>query len=164
MQNSEETQEVVQHCHKQQYIYASTQAGCREKETVEDKKSLGDAPSESVNRWLFTSIKVAQRRNSTGEIVHHVPGIVLTYTVNEFMFPRVKFLPKAAPVDCALLPFTLTRHFLSFLSGGHEHGKRKHSAIWTRTPLCWRGNHSIGKCRFQSVVDSSKVHSLKYCN
>lgn len=37
----------------------------------------------------------------------------LTYTVNEFVPPRVKFLPKAAPLYRALLPFAQTRHFLS---------------------------------------------------
>lgn len=84
----------------------------QKKETVEDKKSHGDAPTGSSNRWLFTPIMATQRRNSTCKITECVTGIVLTYTVNEFVSPRVKFLPKAAPVDCALLPFTLTRHFL----------------------------------------------------
>ncbi|KAJ8001601.1 hypothetical protein DPEC_G00171180 [Dallia pectoralis] len=37
----------------------------------------------------------------------------LTYTVNERVPPRVKFVPKAAPLDRALLPFAQTRHFLS---------------------------------------------------
>lgn len=33
--------------------------------------------------------------------------------MNEFVPPRVKFLPKAAPLYRALLPFAQTRHFLS---------------------------------------------------
>ena len=37
----------------------------------------------------------------------------LTYTVNEFVPPRVKFLPKAAPLYRALLPLAQARHFLS---------------------------------------------------
>ncbi len=36
----------------------------------------------------------------------------LTYTVNEFVPPRVKLLPKAAPLDRTLLPSAQTRHFL----------------------------------------------------
>lgn len=43
---------------------------------------------------------------------HAIPK-ELTYTVNEFVPPRVKFLPKAAPLYRALLPFAQTRHFLS---------------------------------------------------
>lgn len=43
----------------------------------------------------------------------HTMAKELTYTVNEFVPPRVKFLPKAAPLYRALLPFAQTRHFLS---------------------------------------------------
>lgn len=51
-----------------------------------------------------------QRRIHTR--THTIPS-ELTYTVNEFVPPRVKFLPKAAPLYRALLPFAQTRHFLS---------------------------------------------------
>lgn len=76
-----------------------------------------------------------QRRNSIFRIVEYITGIILTYTVNEFVSPRVKFLPKAAPVDCALLLSTLTRHFLS-LSAGHQHAKRKRDRQRERARLC----------------------------
>lgn len=35
--------------------------------------------------------------------------------MNESVPPRVKFLPKASPVDCALLLLARTRHFLIVL-------------------------------------------------
>lgn len=67
------------------------------------------------NRWLFTPTKVAQKRHLTSKITKCATTRILTYTMNEFVSPRVKFLPKAAPVDCALLLFTRARHFLFFL-------------------------------------------------
>lgn len=124
------------------------------------KKSLGDAPSGSGSRWLFTSITSAQRRNSTGKNVQDVNGIILTYTVNEFVSPRVKFLPKAVPVDCALLPFTLTRHFLS-LSGGHQQGKRKRS-VWEADRVINRRNFHGGDMEGQKGHYSSKFTLISF--
>lgn len=97
------------------------------------KKSQGDALSQCRNRWLFTPTNGPLKGRWVSEIVKCVSGRILTYTMNEFVPPRIKFLPKAAPVDCALLRFAKTRHFLSLSSGGHQHGKRKRWATWTRT-------------------------------
>ena len=60
--------------------------------------------------------KHAQHRRPPWSTAHtrtHTLPSELTYTVNEFVPPRVKFLPKAAPLYRALLPFAQTRHFLS---------------------------------------------------
>lgn len=130
------------------------------------KKSLGDAPSVPRNRCLFTPIIVTRRQISTRKIVHCATAIMLTYTVNEFVSPRVKFLPKAAPVDCALLPFTLTRHFLSFLCGGHQHGKRKRSAAWTRSlkeEITPEGNTRAAQLSKQEVSFTA-VSRYRYTN
>lgn len=113
--------------------------GAERRKQLRTKKSHGDAPSECGNRCLFTPIAATRSSNPTRKIAQCATGIMLTYTVNEFVSPRVKFLPKAAPVDCALLPFTMTRHFLSFLCGGREHEKRK-SGRRERARLARRGN------------------------
>lgn len=111
--------------------------GAVRRKQLRTKKSHGDAPSKSSNRCLFTPIAVTQRQNSTSKIVHCASGIVLTYTFNEFMSPRVKFLPKTAPLDCALLPFALTRHF----SAGTSAGKRK-QCVNALTYVDEEGNNS----------------------
>lgn len=78
---------------------------------------------------LFTSTAVSKVPTLRRRVRRRAAGGFLTYAVDEFVSPRVKFLPKAAPVDCALQPFALTRHFLTFLYGGHQHGNRKRQCV-----------------------------------
>lgn len=63
--NDTETSEVAKHRHKLQPETTGTaRAGCREKETVEDKKSRLAAPSRS-NGWIFKPKMTEPSRNST---------------------------------------------------------------------------------------------------
>lgn len=101
----------------------------RRKQLRTKKKSRSCTKKAHSYVCLFTSTAVSKVRTLRRRVRRRAAGGFLTYAVDEFVSPRVKFLPKAAPVDCALQPFALTRHFLTFLYGGHQHGNRKRQCV-----------------------------------
>lgn len=130
---------------------------------MRDKKAASlAAKGDGFSAVLLRQIYTFKQRLKPYRTILHVRLNELTYTVNEFMPPRVKFLPKAAPLDRALLPSAQTRHFLSAPPAGAHLllGASHRPTSSALNPFLWVGKECGGASVLQHHVPPiSKYYS-----